>query len=336
MLAGGLGTVRLQHALKNPSFVHPGSLIIVLGGPAMLIGLGGGAASSQTSADGSADLDYASVQRGNTEVQRRAQDVINACVAMGEANPILFIHDIGAGGLSNGIPELVHDSGLGATVELRDIDSADRGLSPLEIWYFSTLTCLTHLSLLTNTYRCCEAQERYVIAISQASLQTFKAIAERERCGFSVVGKTDGQRGDSRNRLLLTDRESEEFQQLIDLPMETLFGKPPKLSRVVESRKPFLPAFDTSLAMNLPKMKNNLLEEAIQRVLKLPAVASKSFLITIGDRSVTGLVVRDQVRTHQRISFLFAVQIRIARRVLGTLGWTVILSKGLVWFGSIS
>ncbi len=126
--------VRPQHALKDASIVLPGSLIIVLGGPAMLIGLGGGAASSQTSAEGSEDLDYASVQRGNAEVQRRAQDVINACVAMGETNPILFIHDIGAGGLSNGIPELVHDSGLGARVELRDIESADRGLSPLEIW----------------------------------------------------------------------------------------------------------------------------------------------------------------------------------------------------------
>lgn len=129
-----MGTVRPQHALKDPSIVQPGSLIIVLGGPAMLIGLGGGAASSQTSAEGSADLDYASVQRGNAEVQRRAQEVINACVAMDEANPILFIHDIGAGGLSNGIPELVHDSGLGATIELRDIESTDRGLSPLEIW----------------------------------------------------------------------------------------------------------------------------------------------------------------------------------------------------------
>lgn len=126
--------VRPEQALKDPSIVQPGSLIISLGGPAMLIGLGGGAASSQTSAEGSADLDFASVQRGNAEVQRRAQEVINCCIAMGSDNPILFIHDIGAGGLSNGIPELVHDSGLGAKIELRKIDNADRGLSPLEIW----------------------------------------------------------------------------------------------------------------------------------------------------------------------------------------------------------
>lgn len=151
------------------------------------------------------------------------------------------------------------------------------------------------LLLLTNMYRCCEAQERYVIAISPASLKTFKAIAERERCGFSVVGKTDGQRGSRENRLLLTDRESKDFKQPIDLPMETLFGKAPKLSRFVESRTPSLLAFDSSLVTYLPNMEGGFLEEAIQRVLQLPAVGSKSFLITIGDRSVTGLVVRDQV-----------------------------------------
>lgn len=276
MLAGGLGTVRPLHALKDASIVQPGSFIIVLGGPAMLIGLGGGAASSQTSAEGSADLDFASVQRGNAEVQRRAQEVINSCVAMGSENPILFIHDIGAGGLSNGIPELVHDSRLGAKMELREVDNADRGLSPLEIW-------------------CCEAQERYVIAISPASINAFKAIALRERCSYSVVGKTDGKKGGRDNRLLLTDRESSEHKEPINLPMETLFGKPPKLSRVVESRKLSLPSFDSSLATYLPKMESGFLEVAIQRVLTLPSVGSKSFLITIGDRSVSGLVVRDQM-----------------------------------------
>ncbi len=169
-------------------------------------------------------------------------------------------------------------------------------------------TSLKRLLLLTTTYRCCEAQERYVIAISQASLKTFKALAERERCGFAVVGKTDGERGSSQNRFLLTDREARELKQPIDLPMETLFGKPPKLSRVVESRTLWLPAFDSSLATYLPKMKNGFLDEAIQRVLKLPAVASKSFLINIGDRSVTGLVVRDQVRTYLTDFFLFSTQ----------------------------
>ena len=134
MLAGGMGTVRPLHALKDASIVPPGSLIIALGGPAMLIGLGGGAASSQTSAEDSASLDFASVQRGNAVIERQCQEVINACVSMGRDDPILFIHDIGAGGLSNGIPELAHDCELGAKIELREIDNADRGLSPLEIW----------------------------------------------------------------------------------------------------------------------------------------------------------------------------------------------------------
>ena len=296
MLAGGLGTVRPEQALKDASIVHPGSLIVVLGGPAMLIGLGGGAASSLTAAEGSAKLDYASVQRSNPEMERRANDVINACVSLGASNPILFIHDIGAGGLSNGIPELVHDSGLGARVELRNIANADRGLSPLEIWcvppkiYFAFKACLQMFA------RCCEAQERYVLAIAATSVDIFKAIADRERCSFQVVGTTDGHREDSTNRLLLTDRESEHHKQPIDLPLETLFGKPPRLSRIVESRQPSLSQFDSSLATYLPKAANDdLLPEAIRRVLQLPAVGSKSFLITIGDRSVSGLVVRDQM-----------------------------------------
>ncbi|CAF9915572.1 MAG: hypothetical protein HETSPECPRED_002527 [Heterodermia speciosa] len=275
MIAGGIGTVRPQHALKDPDIVEVGSHLIVLGGPAMLIGLGGGAASSVTSAEGTKDLDFASVQRGNAEVQRRAQEVINACVAMGASNPIKFIHDVGAGGLSNALPELVHDAGLGATFELREIDNADRGMSPLQIW-------------------CCEAQERYVIAVAQDSLNIFKRVAERERCGYSIVGKSEGP-VHGEKRLVLLDRESPEYPKPIDLPMSVLFGKPPKMSRVVRSRKLQLPPFDSSLASYSLGNRTEALEEAIHRVLALPAVGSKSFLITIGDRTVGGLTARDQM-----------------------------------------
>lgn len=263
MIAGGVGTVRPQHTLKDRSIVEPGSYIIVLGGPAMLIGLGGGAASSQSSGQGSEALDFASVQRGNAEVQRRAQEVIDACRAMGSENPIKFIHDVGAGGLSNALPELVHDAGLpGATFELREIDNADRGMSPMQIW-------------------CCEAQERYVINVSKDDMNTFKLAANRERCGFSIVGK-----GHEEQRLILMDRESKEFPKPIDLPMSVLFGKPPKMSRTVESRRLLLPAFDSSLATYTSKASKGILDEAVHRVLALPAVGSKSFLITIGDRTV--------------------------------------------------
>ena len=276
MIAGGVGTVRPQHALKNPDVVEPGAYIIVLGGPAMLIGLGGGAASSVTSGEGSADLDFASVQRGNAEVQRRAQEVINACVAMGSENPIKFIHDVGAGGLSNALPELVNDAGLGATFELREIDNADSSMSPLQIW-------------------CCEAQERYVMAVAQDGLNTFKSIADRERCGYSVVGRAKRDR-EEKNRLVLMDRDSKDHPKPIDLPMSVLFGKPPKISRMVESRKVQLPGFDSSLSLYLPKPPTHgLLEEAIQRILVLPAVGSKLFLITIADRTVGGLTARDQL-----------------------------------------
>ena len=275
MIAGGVGSVRPQHALKDPGVVQPGAFVIVLGGPAMLIGLGGGAASSVTSAEGSADLDFASVQRGNAEVQRRAQEVINACVAMGSDNPIKFIHDVGAGGLSNALPELVHDSGYGATFELREIDSADRSMSPLQIW-------------------CCEAQERYVMAVAQEGMITFKNIANRERCAYSVVGKTQGGADDDK-RLILNDRESKDYPKPIDLPMSVLFGKPPKMFKVVESRKLQIPAFESSLSLYLPDSSINILDEAINRVLTLPAVGSKSFLITIGDRTVGGLTTRDQM-----------------------------------------
>ena len=276
MIAGGLGTVRPEHALKDPNVVLSGSSLIVLGGPAMLIGLGGGAASSLASGESHVDLDFASVQRGNAEVQRRAQEVINACVAMGPENPIQFIHDVGAGGLSNALPELVHDAGLGATFELREIANADMGMSPLQIW-------------------CCEAQERYVMAVSQEKLGVFRKIANRERCAFSVVGRATGE-GESEKRLVLMDRGSAEHPKPIDLPMSVLFGQTPKMKRTVHSRKLPLPAFDSSLTLYLLETPTDgLLSEAISRVMSLPAVGAKSFLITIGDRTVGGLTVRDQM-----------------------------------------
>src|SRR2546430_2328956 len=159
----------------------------------------------------SVDLDFASVQRGNPELQRRAQMVIDACTALGERKPIQMIHDVGAGGLSNALPELVHDAGLGANFELREIENVDKSMSPLQIW-------------------CCEAQERYVMAVGEDGLGMFETIARRERCGYSIVGRTVGERN-GENRLLLTDRDSPDFSTPIDLPMSTLFGKPPKLSR---------------------------------------------------------------------------------------------------------
>ncbi|KAK6347157.1 hypothetical protein TWF696_007235 [Orbilia brochopaga] len=275
MIAGGLGTIRPVHALKEKGAINPGAYLVVLGGPAMLIGLGGGAASSVTSGEGSVELDFASVQRGNPEMQRRAQMVIDACTALGNKNPIRSIHDVGAGGLSNALPELVHDAGLGAKFELRDVESADHSMSPLQIW-------------------CCEAQERYVLAIAEDGLSVFENMAKRERCGFRVVGRAVGGAEDEQ-RLVLTDRESKEHPTPIDLPMSTLFGKPPKMHKDVQTRKLQIPAFDASLKTYLPSPPASVLAEAIERVLTLPSVGSKQFLITIGDRSVTGLVVRDQM-----------------------------------------
>lgn len=213
MIAGGVGSVRPQQALKDKSIVHPGAYLVSIGGPAMLIGLGGGAASSVQSGEGSVDLDFASVQRDNPEVQRRAQEVINACAALGSRNPILLVHDVGAGGLSNAFPELVHDAGLGATFELRDIQNADKSMSPLQIW-------------------CCEAQERYVMAVSPDGLDTFKQICERERCACSIAGQATGGKTEADMRLVLKDRDSQENPNVVDLPMSILFGKPPKLSRI--------------------------------------------------------------------------------------------------------
>ncbi|OQO15252.1 hypothetical protein B0A48_00635 [Cryoendolithus antarcticus] len=272
MLAGGVGTVRPQHALKDKAMVSPGAHLVVIGGPAMLIGLGGGAASSIQSGEGSVDLDFASVQRGNAEVQRRAQEVINTCTSLGPDSPIQFIHDVGAGGLSNALPELAEDSGYGARFELREIDNADKSLSPLQIW-------------------CCEAQERYVMAIAPDRLDLFIKIAKRERCGYSVVGKAMREK-----RLVLMDRYSKDEPKPIDLPMPILFGKPPKMHRIVDSRKLRLPSFDSSLTAYLPNVDSaEMLRHAVDRVLALPSVGSKSFLITIGDRTVGGLTVRDQM-----------------------------------------
>lgn len=269
MIAGGLGNVRPAFAKK--SAFEAGSHIIVLGGPGMLIGLGGGAASSQASGASSAELDFASVQRDNAEMQRRCQQVIDGCVNLGNDNPIQSIHDIGAGGLSNGLPELVHDSGLGAKFEIRDVLVADTSMSPMEIW-------------------CNESQERYVLAVGQSSLASFEQIARRERCPYSVVGVATEEQ-----ELVVTDRLL--GVEPVRLQMSTLFGKPPKMSRTDNTRHLPLNPFDTSLRSYLPNISTlpSLLNEAIFRVLRLPSVGSKSFLITIGDRSITGLVTRDQM-----------------------------------------
>ncbi|KAF9160793.1 hypothetical protein DFQ26_005164 [Actinomortierella ambigua] len=268
MIAGGLGTIRPQHVLKQK--IQPGAHLIVLGGPCMLIGLGGGAASSMASGDSSAALDFASVQRENPEMERRCQQVIDACTALGAQNPIQSIHDVGAGGLSNALPEIVHDCDLGAVIELRDINNDDPSMSPMEIW-------------------CNESQERYVLAIGPENIEQFKAICERERCPFALAGRATAE-----ERLVLKDRLFGTTP--IDLPMSTLFGKPPKMSRTTSTLSPALEPLDSSLKTYLPHLKqeSELVTEATHRILRLPTVASKSFLITIGDRTITGMVARDQ------------------------------------------
>lgn len=269
MIAGGVGNVRPQFAKKN-GFAS-GAKIVVLGGPGLLIGLGGGAASSQTSGASSASLDFASVQRDNPEMQRRCQQVIDSCVSLADASPIASIHDVGAGGLSNALPELVHDAGLGASFEIRDVLVDDTAMSPMEIW-------------------CNESQERYVLAISQDKIIEFEAICKRERCPFSVVGVATEEQ-----RLVVTDKLL--GGKVVDLKMSTLFGKPPKMSRTDISTSPPFRHFRPDLANFLPGQPSvpHQMETAVERVLRLPSVGSKSFLITIGDRSVTGLVTRDQM-----------------------------------------
>ena len=258
MLAGGLGNIREPQVDKGR--IQPGAQIVVLGGPAMLIGLGGGAASSQSSGAASAELDFASVQRANPEMQRRCQEVIDHCWQLGDDNPIGYIHDIGAGGLSNGVPELVNDNGLGGRFELRAIPSKDSGMTPMQIW-------------------CNESQERYVIGVAAEDMARFADICERERCPFAVLGEATAE-----PQLMLGDALLGDCP--VDMPMSVLLGKPPKMHREARHQrfhKPPLALAGIDLA------------EAALRVLRLPTVGSKSFLITIGDRSVTGLVARDQM-----------------------------------------
>ncbi|WP_305908100.1 phosphoribosylformylglycinamidine synthase [Methylomarinum sp. Ch1-1] len=258
MIAGGMGNIRPMLVDKQP--IPAGSLIIILGGPAMLIGLGGGAASSQTSGESAEELDFASVQRENPEMERRCQEVINHCNSLGDDTPIVSIHDIGAGGLSNAVPEIIHDCDRGGRFELRDVQNADKGMSPMQIW-------------------CNEAQERYVVAIKPESLALFKSFCEREHCLYAVIGEATDE-----EHLTLSD--SWLGGKPVDLPMSVLFGKPPKMHRDVSHQDKTLAGLDlTGLS----------LDDAVKRVLSFPAVADKSFLIHIGDRSVTGLVARDQM-----------------------------------------
>lgn len=258
MLAGGIGNIRKEHIQKGE--FPPGSKLIVLGGPSMNIGLGGGAASSMTSGQSDENLDFASVQRDNPEMERRCQEVIDHCWQLGENNPILFIHDVGAGGLSNGMPELVSDGGCGGQFELRKILNDEQGMSPLQIW-------------------CNESQERYVLAIAPESLSLFEALCRRERAPYAVIGEATAKKD-----LVLHD---EYFNNNpIDLPLDVLLGKTPKMLRNVTSQQ----AKGDHLA--LEKID---IADAIKRVLHLPTVAEKTFLITIGDRSVTGMVTRDQM-----------------------------------------
>ncbi|HEY9958300.1 TPA: phosphoribosylformylglycinamidine synthase [Neisseria meningitidis] len=258
MIAGGLGSIQAQQTHKDE--IPEGALLIQLGGPGMLIGLGGGAASSMDTGTNDASLDFNSVQRGNPEIERRAQEVIDRCWQLGDKNPIISIHDVGAGGLSNAFPELVNDAGRGAVFELREVPLEEHGLTPLQIW-------------------CNESQERYVLSILEKDLDTFRAICERERCPFAVVGTAtdDGH---------LKVRDDLFANNPIDLPLNVLLGKPPKTTRtdktVTPSKKPFH-ADDIDIT------------EAAYRVLRLPAVAAKNFLITIGDRSVGGMTHRDQM-----------------------------------------
>ena len=297
MLAGGYGAIRPRHVNKNA--LPSGSKIIVLGGPAMLIGLGGGAASSVDSGAGKQELDFASVQRDNAEMQRRCQEVIDQCWARGGANPILSIHDVGAGGLSNALPELVHQGDTGAVFDLRAVHSADLGMSPMELW-------------------CNESQERYVLAIAAKDAELFGSLCERERAPYAIIGETNNS-----GRLLVTDNQS--GANPIDVPLEMILGKTPGLSfrikayagagenREFQDRIQGAPirrerigtsvgrpqgapqGWGASDLKSVPDVPVISLDEAIARVLQLPAVSDKRFLITIGDRSVSGLVIRDQM-----------------------------------------
>ncbi|PBS12026.1 phosphoribosylformylglycinamidine synthase [Lysobacteraceae bacterium NML93-0792] len=271
MLAGGLGAI--DRAMVEKKTLSPGDAVVVLGGPAMLIGLGGGAASSVASGESAEDLDFASVQRDNPEMERRCQEVIDRCVALGERNPILWFHDVGAGGLSNAIPELLHDSGVGGIIDLGRVPSDDPSLSPMQLW-------------------CNESQERYVLGIPQDRVDDFTALCARERCPFAVVGVATAEEHLTVGYGVLPADGTSSPTQLagphpIDLPMDLLFGKPPKMHRDAERLD----------AHRWPKLATREIDlhEAGLRVLAHPTVASKSFLVTIGDRSVGGLTARDQM-----------------------------------------
>jgi len=282
MIAGGVGNIADRHCFKNE--FPAGTLLIQLGGPGMLIGLGGGAASSMATGTNTADLDFASVQRGNPEMQRRAQEVIDRCWQLGDNNPILAIHDVGAGGISNAMPELANDAKRGARFELRNVPSEEPGMSPREIW--------------SN-----EAQERYVLAIPPGRLDEFKAMCERERCPFAVLGEATAER-----ELLVTDRHF--GNKAVDMPMEVLLGKPPRMHRKATRKQASMPALD---------LGSIDLKEAAFRVLRLPAVASKSFLITIGDRTVGGMTARDQ--------FVGPWQVPVADVAVTTMGYDTTLGE---------
>ncbi|HEX5456564.1 MAG TPA: phosphoribosylformylglycinamidine synthase [Candidatus Saccharimonadales bacterium] len=258
MIAGGVGSIK--DSLTEKKIIKPGAKLVVMGGPSMLIGLAGGAASSMESGASDAELDFASVQRGNAEIQRRAYEVINTCSGLGKDSPIVTIHDVGAGGLSNALTELVHDSGRGAVFELRNIDRAEPGLSPMEIW-------------------CNESQERFVLAINEEDIEQFEEICVRERCPYSIVGEATKD-----EQLVIND--SLFSNQPANIPMSLLFGGPPKITKRVSGHEAAGQGFDTSSID---------VGEAVERVLQVPSVGSKKFLITIGDRSVGGLIARDQM-----------------------------------------
>ncbi|HHK5576806.1 TPA: phosphoribosylformylglycinamidine synthase [Neisseria polysaccharea] len=266
MIAGGLGSIQAQQTHKDE--IPEGALLIQLGGPGMLIGLGGGAASSMNTGTNDASLDFNSVQRGNPEIERRAQEVIDRCWQLGDKNPIISIHDVGAGGLSNAFPELVNDAGRGAVFELREVPLEEHGLTPLQIW-------------------CNESQERYVLSILEKDLDAFRAICERERCPFAVVGTATGDGH-------LKVRDDLFSNNPVDLPLNVLLGKPPKTTRTDKTVTPY--ATEGNPFGKKPFNAGNIdITEAAYRVLRLPAVAAKNFLITIGDRSVGGLTHRDQM-----------------------------------------
>jgi phosphoribosylformylglycinamidine synthase len=257
MLAGGLGNIRAEHIEKGA--IKAGYALVALGGPAMLIGLGGGAASS-SAGSGNTDLDFASVQRDNAEMERRAQEVIDRCWQRGAANPIAFIHDVGAGGLSNAFPELIKDGGCGGSFDLNTILRGEAGMSPLEAW-------------------CNEAQERYVLAIAPENLLLFEDLCARERCPFAVIGTAE-------QEPYLTLSDNADSGKAIDLPLQLLFGKPPKMEREFAR---------TKIATAPLDLARVTIADAVERLLRLPTIASKSFLITIGDRSITGIVAQDQM-----------------------------------------